>query len=259
MKVSDDDLHAYVDGELPPERAAEVAAWLDGHAEEAERVHQWHEQVAGLHRLFDPVLADPIPARLRPAMRHALAPWMVRIAASLLLLAVGAGGGWWMRGGNAPAAGQTAVVAAEALSAHLVYVAEIRHPVEVPASEQAHLVGWLSKRLGTPLAVPDLSPAGFGLVGGRLLPASDGPAAQFMYENPAGQRVTLYLRHNPAGTTTAFRFAEQGGADAFYWLDGPFGYALAASLPRDQLMGLAQAVYHQLENAGAKPKAASVK
>ncbi|MBV5324608.1 MAG: anti-sigma factor, partial [Rhodospirillaceae bacterium] len=65
-------------------------------------------------------------------------------------------------------------------------------------------------------------------------------------ESKSGQRLTLYLRHNDGGTDTAFKFASQNGVEAFYWRDGPFGYALVADLPRDQLMPLAEAVYHQI-------------
>ncbi|MDP3616925.1 MAG: anti-sigma factor, partial [Rhodoferax sp.] len=32
----------------------------------------------------------------------------------------------------------------------------------------------------------------------------------------------------------------------FYWIDQGFGYALVGPVPRDSLMKLAQAVYHQL-------------
>jgi len=247
MTVTDDDLHAFLDGELPPERAARIEVWLADHPEDADRLRLYAEHNAGLHRLFDPVLEEPVPARLTAAAirrKRSPARWAVRIAASLALVALGAGGGWWLRGA-APVA--PVGVAHEALSAHLVFASEIRHPVEVPASEQPHLVAWLSKRLGAPLAVPNLEAAGFHLVGGRLLPAATGPAAQFMYENATGQRVTLYLNRNPAGSTTAFRLASAEGAHAFYWLDGPLGYALVGGGGRDELMGLAKAVYHQVD------------
>lgn len=252
--VGDDDLNAYVDGVLPPERRAEVEDWLRSHPAEAEKVRLWAEQVDGLHRLFDRVLDEEVPPDLSPAVVRSrrIQPWLgaaLRVAAMLVLVLAGGAGGWWLRGGVGGAeGGGGTLVAAEALSAHIVYAAEIRHPVEVGAGERVHLIAWLSKRLGTELKVPDLSSAGFSLVGGRLLPASAGPAAQFMYESASGQRVTLYLRRNPDGATTAFRFATQGSVEAFYWLDGPFGYALAADMPRDQLMGLAKAVYHQLES-----------
>lgn len=252
--VCDDDLLSYVDGALDPARVDEVEAWLAANPRDAERVRQWREQGEGLHRLFDPVLDETLPDRLSVAAVKAgrrqswLMP-LLRLAAMVLLVLAGGAGGWWLRGGAGEGAGAPgAMVAAEALSAHVVYAAEIRHPVEVGAGERAHLVAWLSKRLGSELKVPDLSAAGFSLVGGRLLPASSGPAAQFMYENGDGRRVTLYLRRNTDGTETAFRFAAQGRVEAFYWLDGPLGYALAGDVERERLMEMAKAVYHQLES-----------
>ncbi|MBI3445779.1 MAG: anti-sigma factor, partial [Magnetospirillum sp.] len=218
--VGDDDLSAYVDGVLPAERRAEVEEWLQSHPAEAEKVRQWTEQVEGLHRLFDRVLDEEVPATLSVAAIRSRrsASWLgpfLRSAAVVLLVLAGGAGGWWLRGGvGLGEVGTGSLVATEALSAHIVFAAEIRHPVEVGAGERVHLIGWLSKRLGTELKVPDLSPAGFSLVGGRLLPASAGPAAQFMYESASGQRVTLYLRRNPDGATTAFRFATQGAVEA---------------------------------------------
>lgn len=254
--IDDDDLHAFADDSLAPERAEAVARWLAEHDDDAARVRGWREQNEALHRLFDPVLDEPVPERLRLAARRrpaGIAPWAARIAASLLLLAVGAAGGWMLRGTPAPV---VAALPAEALSAHVVFAAEVRHPVEVAASDQAHLVGWLSKRLGAPLEVPDLGAQGFALVGGRLLPASTGPAAQFMYEDGAGRRLTVYVRRGDSGGDTAFRFTDggdtafrfagDGEAQAFYWRDGGFGYALAGGLPREALTPIAHAVHRQL-------------
>ena len=42
--ISEDDLHAYVDGALEPEREAEVAAYLDGHPDMARRVAAFSDQ-----------------------------------------------------------------------------------------------------------------------------------------------------------------------------------------------------------------------
>lgn len=245
MTISDDDLHAYVDGALAPGRRGEVEDWLAAHPDDARRVHQWREQVDGLHRLFDPVLDEAVPNRLT-AQRRPLAPVLARLAASVLLLAAGAAGGWWLRGAESAV---RPPVAAEALAAHVVFAAEIRHPVEVAASDHAHLVGWLSKRLGTPLRTPDLRAAGFSLVGGRLLPASAGPAAQFMYEDGSGQRVTLYLRQAGDSGATAFRYAAQGTANAFYWIDNGFAFAIAGTVPRQALQPLAHEVYRQMAEA----------
>jgi anti-sigma factor RsiW len=80
------------------------------------------------------------------------------LAASLLLV-LGAGGGWWARSQwpGGPAASAPTPIAAlpayvqDAAIAHAVFTPEQRHPVEVGAGEQAHLLQWLSRRLGTPL------------------------------------------------------------------------------------------------------------
>lgn len=121
------------------------------------------------------------------------------------------------------------------------------------AAEQQHLVQWLSKRLDRPLKVPDFSAQGYTLVGGRLLPGETGARAQFMFEDAAGERVTLYigtLDANAAGAIaareTAFRFASEGPVPSFYWVDQGFGYAIAGKLPHDLLLKLATLAYRDL-------------
>jgi anti-sigma factor RsiW len=138
----------------------------------------------------------------------------------------------------------------QASFAHAVYLPEKRHPVEVAASEQAHLVQWLSKRLGKPLKIPDLQALGFELVGGRLLPGDSGARAQFMFQNPQGQRVTLYLGALAGNTAdsqaTQFRFEPDSAVPSFYWAEQGFGYALSAQLDKPTLLALADAVYQQI-------------
>jgi anti-sigma factor RsiW len=155
---------------------------------------------------------------------------------------------------TAPAAREFVHAAAVA---HAVYAPEKRHPVEVAASEEQHLVQWLSRRLDRPLKVPDLSAQGYALVGGRLLPGSEGARAQFMFERSDGGRLTLYIgaidreaqkpsQPMPKMGETAFRYSAEGPVPSFYWIDRGFGYALAGALPRETLLGLADAVYRQL-------------
>ena len=96
-----------------------------------------------------------------------------------------------------------------------MYSAEKVHVVEVGADQKDHLVGWLSKRVGTPLVAPDLSAEGFQLVGGRLLPAAEKPAAQFMYQDRAGTRISLYVTPDTGKAETGFQLYEEDGARAF--------------------------------------------
>jgi anti-sigma factor RsiW len=88
------------------------------------------------------------------------------------------------------------------------------------------------------------------LLGGRLLPPAGevgaAPGALFMYEDTRGKRLSLLVRREATGGSTAFRFAQQGATNAFYWIDGPLGYALAGEIGKDELSAVARAVYQQL-------------
>lgn len=253
--ISDNELHALADGRLDPVRAAEVERLLADRPDEQRRLDAYRSIDEGLHALYDSVLDEAVPDRLR---RRPSAPWhrrgWARLAggavAALLLLAVGAAGGWYARDQRVVARQEQVAILQPAALAHRIYVAERRHPVEVRAEEE-HLVRWLSNRLNIPLKTPELGPMGFKLMGGRLLPTDRGNAAQFMYEDVQGRRVTLYIRSDLQGNReTAFRYVQdETGVGMFYWIDGAKGYAIAAQMPRDELIKIAQKVYDELEKA----------
>lgn len=243
-EVNERDLHAYVDGQLDAARRQEVEAHLAADPAAAEKVAAYRRQTAMLHGLFDPTLDEPLPARFRKPARSV---WpALRYAAMVGWLAVGLVVGWVARGPGG-AATSFASLPQQAAIAHVVYSAEVLHPVEVGADQETHLVKWLSKRLGNEVRPPDLNAVGFQLVGGRLLPGTTGPAAQFMYQDAKGQRLTLYVRaHAPDAHETAFRYEKSDGVGVFYWVDGPLGYALSGDLERARLLEVAKLVYHQL-------------
>lgn len=199
-----------------------------------------------LKRHFDPVATEPIPARM--FMRR---PAWIGYAKSLILVGLGIGIGLAIAlHGAAPPAAPVAAATfpMRAALAHAVYAPEVRHPVEVDASQQEHLVRWLSKRLGLELKVPVLAAEGFELLGGRLLPGPAGPVAQFMYQDTGGKRLTLYMsRPNRSESVTAFRYAQEGPVAVFYWIDRDCGYAISGELDRPTLTRVATAVYKQLE------------
>ena len=130
------------------------------------------------------------------------------IAATLAAFIVGGGVGWMARGAAAaPSAFQSFTT--DALDAHRLYVVEVRHPVEVPGSERAHLQAWLTKRCGWLVRAPELTAAGLKLVGGRLLPGPTGPASFLMYESASGERFTIYTAKSEA-EATQMRFSPRG-------------------------------------------------
>jgi anti-sigma factor RsiW len=241
--VTEAELHSYIDGGLSDTAKVEMEAWLRAHPEDAERVRTYAEQNALLRSRYNPVLDEPVPAALLAVHPKS---WR-RYAAAAAIFVVGIGLGWLVRGEFATPLVVPLSLARQAATAHAVYAPEVRHPVEVGANEESHLVGWLSKRLGTTLKAPKLAPLGYELVGGRLLSGPQGPVAQFMYQDGRGQRLTLYVsRQRGEPRDTAFRFSQEDRVSVFYWVDGNFGYALSGEIKKDQLLQVAEVVYKQL-------------
>lgn len=252
-EISERDLHAFVDGALDAEARARVEAWLSAHPEDAAMVAAYEAQNRGLHTAFDPVLGEAVPDRLLAATQPGslfAADNLRRLAAALVLLAIGAGAGWFVRDYTTERLRLHHSLADESLSAHRVFVVEVKHPVEVAADQEQHLVTWLTKRIGAEVRAPNLRAVGYQLIGGRLLHAENEPAAQLMYESQHGDRITIYVRANPSHELTAFRFDQAGDLAAFYWLEKDLAYAIVAKLPRDQLYAIAETVYAQLEKDG---------
>ena len=253
LSIQDDDLHAYVDGGLDEVRRVEVEAWLAAHPDDAQRVSDWVAQNQAMHAAFDPVLNEPLPIDLIRAARRRPS-WLARswrVAASVVVLA-GTGLLGYAVGVRSVPPPLVAQLSRDAALAHVVFSPEQRHPVEVEAVHANHLVAWLSKRLGSRLAALDFSTEGFALLGGRLLAGGGGPVAQFMYQDAAQRRVTLYVRRDAHGQgDTAFRHAVENGVEVFYWIDQDMGYALSGNITHVDMQRLADLAYRQIE--GAKP------
>src|SRR5436305_9463261 len=246
--VTEDELHAYVDGELPADRQPAVEAWLAAHADDAARVSAWRAQADLIKTRYAGIVREPVPARLGLARLRRLERRWTRQAAAAVIAALLIGGllGWFGREmveGGSPL-GKS--LAADAIDAHKLYVVEVRHPVEVPGAEAAHLVQWLSKRLGYDVRAPDLGAIGLRLVGGRLLPGPSGAAGFLMYEGPSGERFTLYSARWDA-PESALRYRDAGQIAAFYWVDDNKAYVMSGPADRDRLRKIAQSAYDQLE------------
>jgi anti-sigma factor RsiW len=252
IPVTEDELHAYVDNELPAERRGDVEAWLAAHPDDAERVQSWRAMADALHARYDSVLDEVVPKRLElERLERQPRKWVYgAAAATLAAFVMGGGVGWLARGATAaPSVFQTLTV--DAIEAHRLYVVEVRHPVEVPGHERSHLQQWLTKRCGWIVRAPELTGAGLKLVGGRLLPGSTGPASFMMYESASGERFTIYTAKS-AAEATQMRFAAEGKESTLFWADDGVIYAVVSTgVDRERLTQIAQAVYDQMEKKGS--------
>jgi anti-sigma factor RsiW len=254
--VTEDELHAFVDDELPADRKEAVAAWLAEHPEQAAIVASWRAQAEAIRARYGAIAAQPVPARLdverivrQGVGRRSLAA--VVAAAAVVAFVAGGAAGWFARGASAAPNGFNTITA-DALDAYKLYVVEVRHPVEVPGSERAHMTQWLSKRVGTALRVPDLESIGLKLVGGRLLPGPTGDAAAFyMYENASGERYTIYCA-KAAAPESALRYKSDDRTAAFYWVDNKVAYVVSGPADREKLEKVTKMVYEQIDSSARK-------
>lgn len=250
------DIHLTLDGELPQDERASYDLWLEAHPDMEVRSRRYEADRDLLRGAVAGVLDEPVPDRLTqimagetPSTSHSPGPprWRMAAAAALIFAAGGLGGYLLGTSGWRPVNGTGTQLADRAIAAHAVYAAEKLHVVEVGADQKEHLVGWLSKRIGVTLVAPDLSAEGFELIGGRLLPAAaTKTAAQFMYQDHTGNRISLYVARDGSSTETGFRLLEEGDTRALYWLDNGYGCAVAGNLPEESLLKIANTAYRQL-------------
>jgi anti-sigma factor RsiW len=270
ISIDEDDFQAFVDGQLPPERRRAVMAYLATRPEESARMDEYRKLSEALHTCFDDVLHEPLPKRLTVAHYRDQRSWSGRLRrwfglgdmglvpriATIAVAVVASGvGGWYLNDVHTRPALETPAMsfARLAANAHVLFASDLRHPVEFGADQQDSLLLWLSERLGQAVNAPNLQELGFTLVGGRLLPSADQPAAQLMYDSLDGHRITLYIRGRwttPLGSTAhdgTVSFAGEGGVSMVYWINGPLAYALIGELDREQLFGAAKTIQQQVQ------------
>lgn len=226
-------LSAFTDNELSATERTAMLVRVTTDPGAAERVADYCAQRAALTALFGDPRDDMrciVVRRRTPRWRHA------GLAASCMAIgvALGLSPGWV----STNFAVDRPVFAEHADIAFAVYAPDQRHPVEVSAEQRDQLVNWLSRRLDRRLSVPSLREYGYSLIGGRLLPGESDPAAQFMYQNTSGARLTIYIARVQKDTT-GFRQFGDGNRMTFYWESQGMGCALTGHVSEPQLRTMA--------------------
>jgi len=244
--MTDDDLHAFVDGVLDAGRRPAVERHLAAHPEAAARVAAWQAVGASLRKATAWKTREPVPARLDITRLHEARRarrWQpARVAAGILVaLAVGAGSGWMARGPSMPTG--VASVAMEAAAAHRMFAAGGEYAAPYDATARAELASWLSRKLGRPATPPDLSRSGFHLVSGQLVATDQGPAGMYLYDGPRGVRITLFMRPMEKRDMSA-PMRPMHGADTvgYVWAQNGLGFSLVTGVPMEMLHGLANQI-----------------
>jgi len=235
-RPTEEEVHRYVDGAADERTAALIERWLEDEPEDLRRIDDYLRLNEALHVAYRRPPAAPPPELERMEQQLARRLARRRLASMLGLgrpalaalggAAVVAGMAWF---------GSTLVwhlppgYAQEAVEAHLLFASDEEHPVEIPGDRRAELTRWLSKRVGVALAIPDLSPAGYYLLGGRLVTNDTKPAAQLMYSSRTSHRITLFITRADGSQERLAELFEEHQVRFVCWQHEQASYALVGS------------------------------
>ncbi|WP_158044222.1 anti-sigma factor family protein [Skermanella pratensis] len=257
IEIDENDLHAFLDGQLAAEQEAIVLAWLEFDPDARRRLHDYAEQklltaigAADMAHDSDPEhtrelarkLADELGTRLHRSLGRRPMAWLRQAAAIVALVAAG-----WTTNElyHHVAADRLPTYVVEATGAHLVFAEGPVPQVGTASPTGADLARLLSARLGEQIDIPELSPIGLKLVGGRVMGGLEHPLAGLVYEDREGHRLTICLSPRNDGPADGLHMAEVGGVRVGYWSNGEQSYVIVADTSETQL----EAIVAQLTRA----------
>jgi anti-sigma factor RsiW len=228
--IGEDDLAAYVDDRLDIDRRREVERFIDVDPDLRRRLALWREDSAALRADAMARLGGPVPQRLRPAeIRRGRSTVFIeqlrRVAAAALLVGIGLIAG--LQIGDRKTA-QRVVPMADAMSAHRAF-ARARSDVEFGPARPALVASSVGGHLGRSIAIPDLSPLGLSFLGGRLLASDEGPGGMFLFAEPNGDRIAVYVKTLSNRRRVEFASRREGDVTAYFWLENGLGYAVTGA------------------------------
>jgi anti-sigma factor RsiW len=151
-----------------------------------------------------------------------------QLAAGLCLFAVGGVmGAVLSRREPAPAIARPQMT--DAVVAFRAFAGGSNDAVEVPAAQAAVLRQMISQHLRHEIVVPDLSGVGLVFRGGRLLASDEGPGGMFVYADPAGEPIAVYVKTLASARKAALASRRDGDVAAYFWFTGELGYAVLGS------------------------------
>jgi anti-sigma factor RsiW len=243
-RPSDEELHAYLDGELAEDRRAVVAAYLHEHPADARRLEVYRADGDAIARLFARAGQHSAPqsAAQPPFWRR---PVPSRAAAAVLLMAgtLAAALSWFWPDRRDDALWTRFGV--EALAAHLSVSGS--GPPPGMAASLGDVAEFFSATLKTPFRLHAPADPDFTLVDSRFVTGQKGRVAQLVFRNTAGVLVTMYFEPWPGKKDAPFReVASRSDVRTLVWVDDALGCAVTGALPRDALERVGHSLYAQL-------------
>jgi len=242
--ITEQELHAYLDGELPDARRAAVEAYLREHPEDARRLEAYCRDGEAIARIFS-YAGAAIQARRSSSASSwrsvSAIPWR-QVAAAVLILAVGAVAGWFGRERINDAGMER--LGHQAAAAHLILNSPGVEPLATSSLDE--LSRRISSTLGIRVQLRDPSSTGYMLVGARIVPQAEGRAAQLVVRGPADETITFYLEGRPGAKETPFRRIAGKGLTTLVWEDDDLACAITSTLEPKKLEEVGRRIYDAL-------------
>jgi len=244
-RISDDELHAFIDGALDEARRRDVEVALAADPELAVRIEGFASDKALLKRVYAPLAARPVPQHLLALAEGAARPASPRwrswgaggVIAAALVVGLAGTAGLWRAQPSRP--GEIVEAALDAR------IESVRGEKIVPVAASAGVHRYdaaLKSAVAMNVKVPDLAKMGYHLAGLHLYAqAAGGRAAELLYRDTQGRLFTLYLRHSDGAAR--FDQFERRGLRVCIWQDDQLGMVMAGNVSTAAMQRLASLAY----------------
>src|SRR6202051_3557432 len=232
-------VHAYLDGELDPANALEIAQRMGTDpalAAEGERVKALqqviHERLPrevappGLRARIEASVGDHRRVRERPSWRA--------LAASIALTAMVASSSTWLLVGSQPE-----YTIADSLVSDHIRALMAPQPIDVVSSDRHTVKPWFNGRIPESPRVVDLAKEDFPLVGGRLDVVGRDPCPTLVYRH---EKHLISLTEMPAGSRLDLGKTPRtiNGYNVMHWTENGVSYWAVSDLAASKLEDFAQ-------------------
>jgi anti-sigma factor RsiW len=239
--ITDEELNAFVDGELDDERARRVAGRVSASPALSDRVALLRQDKDLLARVYGPLAERPVPPRLLRAIDRSRDERRRRQWGLLGAAAVAAGivmAVWF----GAPASWFGDRLVNEAMAARDGTLAPTQ---DLAAASEAETAQVVAAALPVPVKVPDLNKAGYALAAVAVYPArGGGHSLQLTYRDGQGRRFTVYL-HRPTGPDR-FNLLKRANTQVCVWQNDDLGVVMAGEMSPTEMLRVAALTYADL-------------